>query len=90
MLTDWLVGNTTGDELIRAGLPDDWVVGDKTGNGGYGTRNDIAVAWPPDGDDPVVIAVLSSRDQEDADHDDQLIADAAAVVVAALAESPAG
>jgi beta-lactamase class A len=85
MLTDWLVENTTGADLIRAGVPDDWVVGDKTGNGGYGTRNDIAVAWPPDGD-PIVIAVLSSRDQAGADHDDQLIADAAEVVVDALAE----
>ena len=86
LLTKWLVENTTGAALIRAGVPDDWVVGDKTGNGGYGTRNDIAVAWPPDGD-PVIIAVLSSRDQEGADHDDQLIADAAQVVVDALAEA---
>lgn len=86
ILTEWLVENTTGNALIRAGVPDDWVVGDKTGNGGYGTRNDIAVAWPPGGD-PVVIAVLSSRDQEGADHDDQLIADAAEVVVNALAEA---
>lgn len=85
MLTDWLVRNTTGDALIRAGVPDGWVVGDKTGNGGYGTRNDIAVVWPPDGD-PIVIAVLSSRDQEGADHDDQLIADATAVVVDTLTE----
>ena len=89
LLTDWLMGNTTGDALIRAGVPDDWTVGDKTGTGGYGTRNDIAVAWPPDRD-PVVIAVLSSRDQDGADHADQLIADAAAVVVAALAEASPG
>jgi len=47
------------------------------------------VAWPPDRD-PVVIAVLSSRDQDGADHDDQLIADAASVVVAALAEASPG
>lgn len=89
MLTEWLVENTTGADLIRAGVPDDWVVGDKTGNGGYGTRNDIAVAWPPDGD-PIVMAVLSSRDQDGADHDDQLIADAAAVVVDALTEASTG
>ena len=44
------------------------------------------MAWPPDGD-PVIIAVLSSRDQDGADHDDQLIADAAAVVVDALSEA---
>lgn len=87
MLAEWLVESTTGAALIRAGVPDDWVVGDKTGNGGYGTRNDIAVAWPPAGD-PVVIVVLSSRDQDGADHDDQLIADAAEVVVDALIETP--
>jgi beta-lactamase class A len=86
MLTGWLVENTTGANLIRAGVPDDWVVGDKTGNGGYGTRNDIAVAWPPDSD-PIVIAVLSSRDQDGADHDDQLIADATEVVINALAQA---
>lgn len=86
LLSDWLVGSTTGAALIRAGVPGDWVVGDKTGNGGYGTRNDIAVAWPPDGD-PIVIAVLSSRDEDGADHDDQLIADAAAAAVEALEAS---
>jgi len=89
MLTGWLVENTTGAALIRAGVPDDWVVGDKTGNGGYGTRNDIAVLWPPGGD-PIVIAVLSSRDQQGADHNDQLIADTAKVVVDAMAGASTG
>jgi len=89
MLTGWLVENTTGAALIRAGVPDDWVVGDKTGNGGYGTRNDIAVLWPPGGD-PIVIAVLSSRDQQGAEHNDQLIADTAKVVVDAMAAASTG
>jgi beta-lactamase class A len=89
LLTEWLVGNTTGADLIRAGVPDGWVVGDKTGNGGYGTRNDIAVVWPPDGG-PVVVAVLSSRDVQGAAHDDRLVADAAAVALDALVEAPAG
>lgn len=40
-------GNATGDKLIRAGVPTDWVVGDKSGAGSYGTRNDIAIVWPP-------------------------------------------
>lgn len=47
VLTTWLKGNTTGDKLIKAGVPAAWQVGDKTGSGGYGARNDIAVVWPP-------------------------------------------
>jgi len=58
-------------------VPAGWKVGDKTGNGSYGTRNDIAVLWPPDGAAPIVIAVLSNRgDDRDATSDDALIADA--------------
>lgn len=79
-LTRWLRTNTTGDELIRAGVPKDWTVGDKTGAGGvYGIRNDIAVVWPPDGA-PIVMAILTNRGTKDADYDNKLIADAAAVV----------
>lgn len=80
LLTDWLRRNTTGDELIRAGVPAGWEVGDKTGSAGYGTRNDIAVVWPPDRD-PIVLAILSSRQEQDAEHDDALIARAAEVVM---------
>ncbi|RKN48602.1 class A beta-lactamase [Micromonospora endolithica] len=83
VLVDWLRRNTTGAKLIRAGAPDGWVVGDKTGTGGYGTRNDIAVLWPPDRA-PIVLAVLSRRDARDADHDDALVARAAEVTLAAL------
>ena len=83
VLVDLLVRNTTGDDLIRAGVPQGWVVGDKTGSGGYGTRNDIGVLWPEEGD-PIVLAVLSSRDVEDAESDDALIAEAAEVVVEAV------
>ncbi|SCF41591.1 class A beta-lactamase [Micromonospora saelicesensis] len=83
VLIGWLRGNTTGAALVRAGVPAGWVVGDKTGTGGYGTRNDIAVIWPPDRA-PIVLAVLSSRDKKDATPDDAVIAQAARVVVAQL------
>ncbi|WP_304454828.1 class A beta-lactamase [Nocardiopsis sp. YSL2] len=84
ILTEMMRGNTTGDDLIRAGVPDGWEVGDRTGAGGYGTRNAIAVVWPPE-DDPIVLVVMSGRDQEDAEYDDALIAQATEVVVGALA-----
>lgn len=83
LLINWMSGNATGDTLIRAGAPSDAVVADKSGAGGYGTRNDIAVVWPAEGD-PIVIAVLSSRAEKGAERDDQLVADAAAVALDAL------
>lgn len=83
-LTTWLRTNTTGDALIRAGVPDDWKVGDKTGTGAtYGARNDIAVVWPP-GRAPIVMAIMSNRPEREAEHDDALIAAAASAVVEAL------
>lgn len=49
-LTDWLVGCQTGLRSLRAGMPPDWRVGDKTGQwdgDGKHANNDIAIAWPP-------------------------------------------
>jgi beta-lactamase family protein len=83
LLTSWLVGNTTGGPYIRAGVPTGWRVGDKTGNGGNGTSNDIAIAWPASGS-PIVVAIMSDRGSADASSDDALIADATRVGVAAL------
>ncbi|WP_410818430.1 class A beta-lactamase [Micromonospora sp. 050-3] len=80
VLRGWLRGNTTGAALVRAGVPAGWVVGDKTGTGGYGTRNDIAVLWPPSRA-PIVLAVLSSRGKKDTTPDDALIAQATRVLV---------
>ncbi|MHA4816785.1 class A beta-lactamase [Streptomyces aculeolatus] len=83
-LAEWLRTNTTGDTLIRAGVPETWRVGDKTGTGStYGARNDIAVLWPPDRA-PIVLAVMTNRTQRDAEPDDALLADAASAVAAAL------
>ncbi|WP_404459569.1 class A beta-lactamase [Oceanobacillus kapialis] len=83
LLTDWMKGNATGDALIRAGAPEGWVVGDKSGAASYGTRNDIAVVWPPDRE-PIVIAIMSRHDAEDAEYDDALIAEAAEIVFGVL------
>ncbi|MEV5752036.1 class A beta-lactamase [Actinoallomurus sp. NPDC052308] len=83
LLIDWMRRNTTGDKVIRAGVPADWTVGDKTGTADYGTRNDIAVAWPPHRA-PIVIAVLSTRSTKDAATNDDLVRDAAKVVVGDL------
>ncbi|PLR99148.1 class A beta-lactamase [Bacillus sp. T33-2] len=83
ILTAWMRGNATGDALIRAGAPKGWVVDDKSGAGSYGTRNDIAIVWPPNRS-PIVIAVLSSRDTQNATYDNALIAEAAKAALSAL------
>ncbi|WP_313642575.1 class A beta-lactamase [Stenotrophomonas sp.] len=51
-LADWLIDNQTGDARLRAGLPQGWRVGDKTGSNGRDTTNDIAVLWPLHGGTP--------------------------------------
>jgi len=45
-LQQWLLNNTTGDRRLKAGIPTDWKIGDKTGT--HKTNaNDIGVMWPP-------------------------------------------
>jgi beta-lactamase class A len=83
ILNGWLLANTTGATTIRAGVPQDWKVGDKTGTGGYGTRNDVAVLWPPN-HAPILLAVMSSKGVKDASPNDALIAAAATVATSAL------
>jgi len=82
-LQDWLRGNTTGANRIRAGVPADWQVGDKTGTGDYGTANDIAVLWPP-ARKPIVLTIYHTQLQTDAKPRDDVIAAATRIVVAAL------
>lgn len=83
ILRDWMAGNSTGDELIRAGLPAGWVVEDKSGGGAYGTRNDIGIVWPPSGG-PIALSVFSTRGAPEATYDNALIAEAARVALDSL------
>ncbi|OII70679.1 MULTISPECIES: class A beta-lactamase [unclassified Streptomyces] len=82
-LTGWLLGNTTSTERFRKGLPADWVLGDKTGGGSYGTNNDAGVTWPP-GRPPIVLAVLTTKPEPAALPDNPLVAGAARIVADAL------
>lgn len=46
-LIAWLRNNEVGGPLLRAGVPEDWTMADRTGAGGFGTRGVVAVIWPP-------------------------------------------
>ena len=82
-LADWLVAGKTGAKRVRAGLPADWRVVDKTGTGGNGTANDIAIAWPP-GRAPILVAVYFTGSTIPDDARSAVIADAGRVAVAGL------
>jgi beta-lactamase class A len=85
-LTTWLIANTTGDTRLRAGLPKGWRVGDKTGTGGNGSVNDIAVVWPQRAaTDPVIIASLMNGGTASPDIHYKAHADLARAVAAAIA-----
>lgn len=59
LLHQWLRDTRTGLARLRAGLPPDWVVGDKTGTGVNGAANDVAIVWPPDRPPILIAAYLS-------------------------------
>jgi beta-lactamase class A len=61
-LTAWLLASKTGDKRLRAGVPDRWRVGDKTGTGGNGAANDIGIAWPP-GRAPILVAAYYAESE---------------------------
>ena len=81
LLVDWMLTSTTGAEKIRAGVPADWKVADKTGSGSHGTSNTIAVMWPP-GRSPIVITVYFTQSPQQRN---DVVAAAARAVAAAFA-----
>lgn len=60
LLLKWLRDCETGHDRLRARLPKDWLVGDKTGTGERGAVNDVAIAMPP-GRSPILIAAFLSE-----------------------------
>jgi beta-lactamase class A len=58
-LLGWLRACKTGQNRLRAGLPQGWTAGDKTGSGARGSVNDVAIAWPP-GRAPILVAAYTS------------------------------
>ncbi len=82
-LTAWLIGNETGDARLRAGLPETWRVGDKTGTCNARTANDVGIAWPPSGK-PVLIAVYLAESDVSPEAQNKAIADVARAVATAV------
>ncbi|MBV9968379.1 MAG: class A beta-lactamase [Xanthobacteraceae bacterium] len=84
-LTGWLIANKTGGARMRAGLPRDWRVGDKTGTGERGTTNNVAVIWPSPDRRPIFVSAYLTGSSPDADHRNATLAAVGRAVAASLA-----
>lgn len=82
-LAGWMLANTTGGTRLRAGLPAEWRIGDKTGTGERGTTNDVGILWPP-GREPVIAAVYLTGATVPPEGRNAAIAGVARVLAAAL------
>lgn len=83
-LRGWLRGCRTGDARLRAGLPADWTVGDKTGSNGVDTTNDIGILWPSGGRAPLLLASYLQGASVDSAARDALLAEVARSVAASV------
>jgi beta-lactamase class A len=86
-LVRWMVDTQTGAKRLRAGLPQEWKAGDKTGTmtglKDIGNKtNDIAIAWPPGRPPVIVTAFLESTYHGDdiRDEDQRILADVGRIV----------
>lgn len=84
VLTGWMLANKTGDTRLRAGMPQGWRVGDKTGTGDYGTANDVAILYPPNRR-PVIASVYITETEAAVGERNDAIAEVGRAIAAALA-----
>jgi beta-lactamase class A len=82
-LVEWMRGNTTGAKRIRAGVPAQWQVADRTGTGDYGTTNAIGVLWPPQ-QAPIVLVIYFTQRDKGAPAREDIVASAARIVAGAF------
>ncbi len=82
-LADAMVKCRTGTNKLRAGMPNDWKIGDKTGMGERGATCDVAIAWPP-GRKPLLIAAYLADSPAPLAERNKMMADIARLVVSEL------
>jgi beta-lactamase class A len=82
-LLTWLKASQTGFARLRAGLPQGWLAGDKTGTGNHAAVNDVAIAWPP-ARAPILIAAYLTESLAPADALDAAHARLGGIVAAAF------
>lgn len=85
-LEAWMLDGKVSSNLLRAAVPEGWRVGDKSGSGELGTRNDIGILLPPAtiGHAPILAAVYYTGSTAPLALRESVVAEAGRLVVAAL------
>ena len=86
-LRDWLEGNQVADGLFRAAVPEGWVVADRTGAGGFGSRSITAVIWPPERQ-PIVVALYLTQTDASFEERNAAIAEIGEAIVLTVPVDP--
>ncbi|MGO3841375.1 MAG: class A beta-lactamase [Alcaligenes pakistanensis] len=84
-LIAWLRNNKVGGPLLRAGVPEDWTMADRTGAGGFGTRGVVAVIWPPKRA-PLIAAVYVTETEASMEDSNTAIAMIGKAIAASVAQ----
>jgi beta-lactamase class A len=82
-LEAWMAGDKVADKRLRAGLPADWGIADKTGTGDHGVANTIAILRPP-ARPPLFVAVYFAESDRTLDERDAVHRDVARVIAEAM------
>jgi len=94
LLAQWLREDAVADSLLRAALPKGWVIADKSGAGGHGTRAIIAAVWPQPKDKaavtsaPWIIALYMTETAAPMAERDKAIAQLGPIIFSAIAQQP--
>lgn len=84
-LRNWLERNQVADGLFRAAVPDDWIVADRTGAGGFGARSITAIIWPPERE-PIIVALYIAETEASFSERNEAIATIGAAIVQAITQ----
>lgn len=86
-LRAWLEANQVAVGLFRGVVPADWVVADRTGAGGFGSRAITAIMWPPNRQ-PLIAVIYITQTEAPISASNEAIAVIGAALVEALAQLP--
>ena len=83
-LKEWMIRNEVSGPLLRAGIPQSWVIADRSGAGGYGTRGIAAVMWP-DQNGPIITTIYITQTQSSMEERNSAIATIGKAIAAGFA-----